>query len=267
MPPRSPLRSLPLRPALAVPLLVTSLVASLVTAAPPAAATARGAVLTEESGCHEFLPDGRIPLARARAMVPDRYTVLESPAAPGMAELAVGDYTCERLSVNGSPPRPAVVTVAGVLISARDGAPDPGMYMIWCGTDHRELATAYTRLGMPCRHLPHATRTVLPLEGGGHRFTLTYRGHRLDHTLTADVPDLSREPVLTELTPNGYVLGHRGELRLSYLMTYRQASGVPTRLTVPPGSRLARHGFPPSSARSGLVYAGNWRGRLEPAGP
>lgn len=223
-------------------------------------------VVTADQDCYEFAERTRITLDQARKLIPARYTAQESPDARGMVDVFMGDYICKSISLNGKPGRPAMVTMASVNLSARDGKPVPQgtAFPLWWGTDHRELARAVQRLGTPVR-VVEGRQSIKGIGGGKLHVTNAYWGDKVDHVRTAVVPDLSNAPLQPIVTPTGYYQGDRGEVQFVYDMKLHVVFGAADLTTVShPNSDIVRkYGFPEVYQGPTDYLVGRWTLKIE----
>ncbi len=139
-------------------------------------------------GCTEFVGVAPADAARARALVPSRYTPVADAAG---ARLVVRVADCRAVQVGAGPARPGRVAQVGLIIVSPDGtAADPNTginnYTLAYSTDSPALALALRHAGVPAEldaalaveSLPSTGQAsayfaaVAPQRAEGLRFTL-----------------------------------------------------------------------------------------------
>jgi hypothetical protein len=202
------------------------LVAALAVSAPATAADppGRATTTTAESGCVELIVARAGLITAVRELVPDRYTL--STLNANATRMNLTTYTCERIDLGGAPAtdgaQPTTVVIGSAPITARDGVPTPGSYLLFYGTDNPVLFSQYQRLGLPVSFIPH-TSSELDLGDVSSTLEWTLAGNGFDYHLKA-VGDAAAV-TLTGTTANFFYDGRHGDLRLRFANDDLRQSG------------------------------------------
>ncbi len=97
--------------------------------------------------CVEYVGTGPISMAQALPFVPTPFVI--APDADGKATLVVRAARCGSVTVDGSQPKPGIVSHIGISVVSPDGSGDINNYTIAFATDSDRLAQRLERAGMP----------------------------------------------------------------------------------------------------------------------
>jgi len=96
--------------------------------------------------CTELIGLGPVEFAKARSVVPIRYSLVPFNGGAG---LVVRASRCAVAGVDSSAEKPAIVAQVGIAIIPPDGTGDINNYTLLYATDHQQLAQALNHAGLP----------------------------------------------------------------------------------------------------------------------
>ena len=169
-------------------------------------------VTTQERECREVVLTRAGHRARIDHLVPDRYTLADG-LQPDRVPLYIWSFTCS-VNVDGHPARETTATLVGVAVTARDGEPANGYYLLAQGTDNPEMAARYGAAGLPTEYQHGTSATETQDAAGLSTMTWSYVGGGLDYELHAVGP--TRQDTRAPATATYYHDSPQGNLVLAY---------------------------------------------------
>ena len=180
---------------------------------------------TTEMDCYEIAIT-RAGSTAIDAHVPDRYTLLR--LTNGAPRLVINDYACAEVSVDGQRLNKAtIVTLGRAVITARDGTPAAGSYLLWLATDNPGLAARYRQVGVPASYVPMSSWSTTTSTSGLVSTTIEVVDADLGHTLESSAP-VAPVPVPVD-PPNGPIVfyeGSKGSVRMTIVNTELGSAGA-----------------------------------------
>jgi len=98
------------------------------------------------ANCKEYVAFGPIALEKARAALPLGYS---ASIINGNGGLVLRTSSCDNVSVDDEPQRPAIIAHYGINIESVDGSGDINNYSLVYVTDYPSLAVKFRRMGLP----------------------------------------------------------------------------------------------------------------------
>lgn len=125
----------------------------------------RGDLAAELRGCSEYVGLRGTPVARVRALVPARYSIIGEGA--GQATVIVRAFQCANVSVDEGPGEPGAVAHVGVLIDSPDGDGVLNFATLSYATDLPRLHASLNVVGARARLVENLEYVFSDPEGTG----------------------------------------------------------------------------------------------------
>jgi len=227
---------------------------------------------TEEADCYEVTTVRSVPIDKARALVPDRYTLAQTPTTT--ARMWIINIHCDRTSVDDHPPqRTSTTTYVGIRVSARKATPtaDPTptgfMYLLSIATNNPVLFAHYRAAGLPVQFDRRATSSETVNADNTSTLAWAFTAEGLDYTVSAQ-PAAQLGALEPSTTSYWYDNGPRGDLRIRFENLATVASRVHIVADFSDASTVASLLTEPRFEDINAVFGGNfirggWTGHIE----
>jgi hypothetical protein len=184
--------------------------------------------------CSEYVGIGFVPAARARALVPAKYTLAGDATN---AVVVVRVTRCAAVTLDGGNAKPAHTAQIGIKITGPNATADIDNYLLWYVTDLGELEAKMQAAGVACGNdqqlsfdfTPAASPTPLAIDVDAAQFP----AYRLQGQAAAS----SAAPV--PFVANWWSDGSKGTLRMHTEFPQIRFGSASVTLTTPAGSALA----------------------------
>jgi hypothetical protein len=184
----------------------------------------------EFDGCTVFAGLARVDMARARALVPAEYTLLDDG---GNARMVVRVASCSDVTVDGKHGGETIVSHIGIGLVGPDATVNLNNYTLWYATDNARLHARLTAAGVNADKsnqlgLTFSAGTLSVSSSSSHTPSFTVQG-------SAILPVNPAVPTSASWWDNG----SRGAIRSRTVLPAIQFGTASTVLTTPAGSALA----------------------------
>jgi hypothetical protein len=181
-------------------------------------------------GCTVFAGLTRVDMARARALVPAEYTLLDDG---GSARMVVRVASCAEVIVDGKSRGQTIISHIGIGLVGPDATVNLNNYTLWYATDNAVLHARLTAAGVNADNsnnlaLSFANGTLSVSSASSHTPSFTVQG-------SATLPVNPPAPTSASWWDNG----SRGAIRSRTVLPEIQFGTAATVLTTPAGSALA----------------------------
>jgi hypothetical protein len=180
--------------------------------------------------CTVFAGLARVDMARARALVPAQYTLLDDG---GMARMVVRVASCADVVVDGDAGSETIVSHIGIGLVGPDATVNLNNYTLWYATNNARLHARLTAAGV---NADNSNQLSIALAGG----TLSVSSAS-SHTPSFTVQGSATLPVnpAVPTSASWWDDGSRGSVRSRTVLPAIQFGTASTVLTTPAGSELS----------------------------
>jgi len=185
-------------------------------------------------GCSEIAGIGFVPRAKARALVPAKYTLAGDAQN---AVIVVRAVKCAAVGVDGHGADPTTLTQIGISVTGQDPTADINNYTLFYVTDQALLAAKLNAAGANAENGQHISYTFTPAGAGGTLDFVARPSRAPDHDVHGPVVTPTAAPV--PFTATWWSETNKGSLRMRTQIPNLAFGGAHMTLTTPAGSALA----------------------------